>query len=142
MKKYILFLFLLILPLCIAAQNSNATKPVFQFTTEVIDYGKIEQYADGDIIFEFRNIGGSPLVIKEIKTSCGCTIPKKPTRPIMPGEKGTIEVSYDTSKTGGFIKQITLFSNAKQSVKRLKIKGFVSQKKPAVTQEKEMSKKN
>ena len=129
MKKYILFLFLLNLPLYIVAQQSNATKPAFQFTKEIMNYGKIEQYTNGNRVFEFTNIGGSPLIIKEIKTSCDCAIPQKPTRPIMPGEKGAIEVSYDTSKLGGFIKQITIFSNANQPIKRLKIKGFVIEKK-------------
>lgn len=129
MKKYILFLFLLNLPLWLAAQNSDVTAPEFQFTKEVLNYGKIEQHTNGNRIFEFTNIGGSPLVIEEIKTSCDCAIPENPTRPIMPGEKGTIEVSYDTSKLGGFIKQITIFSNAKNPIKRLKIKGFITKKK-------------
>ena len=138
MKKYILFLFLLNLPLWAVAQNSTTNEPVFKFTKEVINYGKIEQHANGNKVFEFTNVGGSPLVIKEIKTSCDCAVPKKPTRPIMPGDKGVIEVSYDTSKLGGFIKQFTIISNAKQSIKRLKIKGFVAQKKSALMKEKGM----
>lgn len=138
MKKYILFLFLLNSPLWIVAQNSNASRPVFKFVKEVMNYGKIEQHANGNRVFEFTNVGGSPLVIKEIKTSCDCAVPKKPKRPIMPGEKGVIEVSYDTSKLGGFIKQFTIVSNAKQPIKRLKIKGYVAQKESELIKEKGM----
>ena len=43
----------------------------------------------------------------------------------MPGEKATITVEYDTSNTGGFSKEIIIFSNAKESIKKIKIKGYI-----------------
>lgn len=98
----------------------------FEFTKETINYGKIKKGDEGQRIFEFKNIGDAPLIIKEIKTSCDCAIPKKPERPIMPNEKATITVEYDTSKTGGFSKEIIIFSNAKTPVKKIKIKGYIS----------------
>lgn len=97
----------------------------FAFTSEAIDYGKIEKNSDGIRVFEFTNVGETPLIIKQIKSSCGCTIPEKPAKPIMPGEKGEIKVSYDTRRIGGFSKAITVYSNAKTERKNLKIKGFV-----------------
>ena len=100
-------------------------KPEFKFVTETIDYGKITLGADGKRVFEFTNVGKSPLVITQVKASCGCTVPKKPEGPIMPGEKGKIEVSYDTKRPGGFSKAITIFSNAKMPRKMIKIKGYV-----------------
>jgi hypothetical protein len=98
----------------------------FKFKKETINYGKIKKGDDGKRVFEFTNIGKAPLIIKSIKTSCDCAIPKKPEKPIMPGEKATLTVSYDTSKTGGFSKEIIIFSNAKEPIKRIKIKGFIS----------------
>lgn len=98
----------------------------FKFEKETIDYGKIAKGSNGERIFVFTNIGEQPLIIKNIQSSCGCTIPKKPEQPIMPGEKGEIKVSYDTNRPGGFSKQITIFSNAKMPRKALKIKGFVT----------------
>ena len=83
----------------------------FKFEKEIIDYGKIEKGSNGERTFVFTNIGDSPLVIKNIQSSCGCTVPKKPNKPIMPGEKGEIKVSYDTKRIGGFSKSITIFSN-------------------------------
>jgi hypothetical protein len=142
MKNYILFLFLVSSTSVVFGQNSNATKPEFKFVKELIDYGRIEQNSNGNKIFEFTNIGNSPIIITAVKTSCDCTVPKKPERPIMPGEKGTIEVTYDTSKTGGFIKQITIFSNAKLPVKKLRIKGIVVKNKSKLIKEKGLLENN
>ncbi len=101
------------------------TKAEFKFVKETIDYGKIVQGADGKRIFEFTNVGETPLIITKVSASCGCTVPKKPEQPILPGEKGQIEVSYDTKRLGGFSKAITIFSNAKTPRKMIKIKGYV-----------------
>ncbi|MDF1517638.1 MAG: DUF1573 domain-containing protein [Lutibacter sp.] len=105
------------------AKDSNA--PAFEFVTEVIDYGKIALNADGVRTFKFKNAGKTPLVISDIKSSCGCTVPKKPAGPIMPGDSGEIEVKYATNRPGGFSKSITVTSNAVEPVKTLQIKGIV-----------------
>ncbi len=107
------------------AQEVDDLKPVFKFLTETINYGKISLGSNGTRIFEFTNTGKSPLIITRVQASCGCTVPKKPDQPIMPGEKGKIEVSYDTKRIGGFSKAITIFSNAKTERKMIKIKGYV-----------------
>ena len=98
----------------------------FKFEKEIIDYGKIDKGSNGERTFVFTNVGDQPLIIKNIQSSCGCTVPKKPEKPIMPGEKGEIKVSYDTKRIGGFSKAITIFSNAKNSRKVIKIKGYVN----------------
>lgn len=138
MKKIMIFLFIGFLTFTINAQEKEVTKPVqdpdapaFEFETEVIDYGKIDLNANGVRIFKFKNVGKSPLVINNIKSSCGCTVPKKPTEPIMPGKTGEIEVKYDTKRLGGFSKIITIDSNASGPPKRLRIKGIVIKPVPA-----------
>lgn len=108
----------------------------FKFETESINYGKINKGSNGERVFEFTNVGDKPLIIKDIKSSCGCTIPKKPEKPIMPGEKGEIKVSYDTRRVGGFSKSITIFSNAKNPRKVIRIKGNVNKE---ISLEKEKS---
>ena len=118
----------------VPAQDPNA--PAFEFETEVIDYGKIDLNANGVRVFKFKNIGKSPLVISKIKSSCGCTVPKKPTEPIMPGKTGEIEVKYATNRPGGFSKSITVSSNASEPVKRLRIKGIVIKPESAVIKKK------
>ena len=113
----------LLLVLC-ATLSINSQE--FKFEQETIDYGKIIKGSEGERTFVFTNIGDAPLMIQSIKSSCGCTVPKKPEAPIMPGEKGEIKVSYDTKRIGGFSKQITILSNAITARKIVKIKGFVS----------------
>jgi hypothetical protein len=104
------------------AQESQAK---ITFKTETIDYGTIEKSSNGVRVFEFTNTGNAPLVITDVKSSCGCTIPKKPEKPIMPGENGVIEVKYDTKRVAPFRKTITVTSNAERSTVALKIKGTV-----------------
>jgi hypothetical protein len=113
----------LLLVLC-ATLSINSQE--FKFEQETIDYGKIIKGSEGERTFVFTNVGDAPLIIQSIKSSCGCTVPKKPENPIMPGEKGEIKVSYDTKRIGGFSKQITILSNAITVRKIVKIKGFVS----------------
>ncbi|MFY9243299.1 MAG: DUF1573 domain-containing protein [Polaribacter sp.] len=108
----------------------------FKFENETIDYGKISKDANGERIFKFTNVGDQPIIITNIQSICGCTVPKKPEKPIMPGEQGEIKVSYDTKRVGGFSKMITIFSNAKNPRKVIKIKGFVEE---GVSLEKEKS---
>ena len=98
----------------------------FKFQEEVIDYGKIYNFSDGPKVFIFKNIGDQPIIINKIQSSCGCTVPKKPEKPIMPGEDGEIKVSYDTKRVGGFSKSITIMSNAKNPRKINRIKGIVN----------------
>lgn len=143
MKKLMTLLFIGFVTLSINAQEKKVTEttidpnaPVFEFVTDVIDYGKIEQNADGVRVFKFKNVGNSPLEISRIQSSCGCTVPKKPSEPIMPGKEGEIEVKYATNRVGGFSKTITVYSNASEPTKKLRIKGIVLKPESPVVKEK------
>tara|TARA_B100000780_G_scaffold50933_1_gene31543 strand:+ start:3437 stop:3847 length:411 start_codon:yes stop_codon:yes gene_type:complete len=122
MKKILLLTVLLFLTTNLIGQEKLAE---IKFTETIIDYGIIENGEDGNRIFKFENTGNSPLVFTRIFSSCGCTIPKKPEKPILPGETGEIQVSYDTKRTGIFQKAITVISNAKTANVILRIKGEV-----------------
>lgn len=121
--KRILLIICLILNSAPALSQENIAEISFKET--LIDYGTIENGDDGKKTFEFKNTGNSPLIFSRIFSSCGCTIPKKPEKPIQPGESGTIEVEYDTKRTGLFQKAITVNSNAITSNVILRIKGEV-----------------
>ncbi len=118
---------LLIFSLFLALNTQAQTKgPAIEFTSQVVDYGEIQKGSDGIRIFEFINSGNQPLVISKVYSSCGCTIPKKPEAPIAPGEKGEIQVKYDTNRVGPIRKTITVNSNAESTpIVSLKIKGTV-----------------
>jgi hypothetical protein len=122
MKKAAVLLFLGLLTWGVSAQEKVAK---IEFKTETLDYGIIEKGSDGVRIFEFTNTGTAPLIISKVSSSCGCTIPKKPEEPIMPGETGEIQVKYDTNRPGPIRKAITVISNADTPTKILKIKGEV-----------------
>ena len=98
------------------------------FEKEIIDYGQVVRGADGERVFTFTNTGDKPLIIKDVKTSCGCTAAEypKPTDLIAPGQKGQIKVQYDTNIPNAFSKSISIFSNAKENGRKiLRIKGTV-----------------
>ena len=122
MKKTVLLLLVGLMALSVKAQEKTAK---IEFKTETVDYGEIAKGSDGVRIFEFTNTGNAPLVISDVKSSCGCTIPKKPDAPILPGDTGEIQVKYDTKRVGPIRKAITVTSNADTPTKVLKIKGTV-----------------
>ncbi|MCH2194434.1 DUF1573 domain-containing protein [Kordia sp.] len=122
MKKIFTILFVSLFTMAIQAQEKTAK---IKFKSETIDYGTIEKGADGVRVFEFENTGTAPLVITRVYSSCGCTIPKKPEKPILPGESGVIEVKYDTKRVGPIRKTITVYSNADEPTKAIKIKGKI-----------------
>jgi hypothetical protein len=122
MKNIFTVLLISIFSLGIYAQDKVAK---IEFESETIDYGTIEKGSDGVRVFKFKNTGDAPLIISAVKSTCGCTVPKKPTAPILPGENGEIEVKYDTKRVNPIRKTITVTSNADTPTVALKIKGTV-----------------
>lgn len=111
------------------AANAQAK---IQFKSDTVDYGKIEKGSDGVRVFEFTNTGDAPLIVTNVKSSCGCTVPKKPEGPIAAGATGIIEVKYDTNRVGPIRKTVTVYSNADEPIKALKIKGEVMKETASV----------
>jgi hypothetical protein len=122
MKNIVLILFVGMLSLGSFAQEKVAK---IEFKSDIVDYGTIEKGSDGVRVFEFTNTGNAPLIITSVKSTCGCTVPKKPEGPILPGETGKIEVKYDTNRVNPIRKTITVTSNADTPTVALKIKGLV-----------------
>jgi len=122
--------------LSVNAQNTTTTPapavtpvdpnaPVMSFESEVVDYGTIEQNADGVRYFTFTNTGKEPLIISNARGSCGCTVPTWPKEPIKPGETAKIKVKYATNRLGAINKSVTIYSNATEPTKVVRIKGNV-----------------
>ncbi|AXO81365.1 DUF1573 domain-containing protein [Olleya aquimaris] len=122
MKKLFTILFIGLVSLSMNAQEKMAK---IEFKETTIDYGTIEKGANGLRTFEFTNTGDAPLIVSKVSSSCGCTVPKKPKDPIMPGQTGEIEVKYDTNRVMPIRKTITVLSNAETPTVSLKIKGTV-----------------
>jgi len=97
------------------------------FEESTIDYGTIKKGSDGLRVFKFINTGDEPLVISNVRSTCGCTVPKRPTEPVLPGETGEIEVKYNTMLVGPIRRTVTVYSNAVNQVTPLKIRGQVTE---------------
>jgi len=121
--KNLLFLFIAMNSSFVFSQEVGAK---IKFESLEINYGKISKGDNGVRIFKFTNIGSKPLIIDKVYSSCGCTIPKKPSSPIDPGQDDEIQVKYDTNRVGPIRKTITVLSNAINSPTiSLKITGNV-----------------
>ena len=129
MKK-ILFLAVLLVNIGVFAQSG--AKIEFKDKDNTIDYGTVNKEDDNGIrSFEFKNTGDAPLIITNVQSTCGCTVPSKPTEPILPGKMGKIDVKYNMNP-GPIRKTITVESNAvnvEAGRVAIKIKGEVVVKK-------------
>jgi hypothetical protein len=111
------------------APKPNPKAGVFKFKEETHDFGEVPEGPQAEVDFEFKNVGKEPIVIQEAHGSCGCTVPKWPQEPILPGEKGKIHVTYNTQgRPGPIMKDVTINSNAQQSPMVLHIRGNVKPK--------------
>ena len=124
--------------LCMAlcAVAMMAQEPVITFEKTEHDFGKINE-ADGrvSVVFEFKNEGMAPLVLSNVRASCGCTTPTWTKEPVEPGQTGSITVTYNPNgRPGRFQKTVTITSNASEATKKVYIKGEVIPKQAGICQ--------
>jgi hypothetical protein len=103
-------------------------KPEIYFPTTTIDCGEIPEGPYHFFSFPFENSGNSPLIIENVKSSCGCVLPAFPRNKILqPHQKDTIGASYWTEeRKGHFVKTLTVFTNdSLHPIKILHLKGKV-----------------
>lgn len=121
------------------AQNvSDSTMPLtsIEFKTTEFNWGSVNEGEKIQNVFEFTNTGDEPLIIINAKGSCGCTIPRFPKEPIMPGETANLLVQFDSKKkgkVGGGLqsKRVTITANTEPQNSYLTIKGTVYKQKTA-----------
>jgi Protein of unknown function (DUF1573) len=115
------------------ASAQDNEKAEFKFNEEKHDFGKIPQGTPVTTVFEFTNIGKEPLILADVKPTCGCTIADYTKTPVKSGEKGVIKITYNAAAAMPFNKTIVVTSNAKTPTKYLNIVGEVIAAKPAAT---------
>ena len=129
MKNLSIFLLLSLISNISLSQELDDSKQAFKFETETINYGKIISGSDGVRVFEFTNIGKSPLIISRVQASCGCTVPVWPKEPIKPGDSAEVLANFNTAgKPNRQAKTLTLFTNTARGREILKLKGSVTPK--------------
>ncbi len=130
MKRVLFLLATFLFAVSMYGQRKGA---YMDFSELVHDFGKVSQEHPATYRFQFINTGNKPVVIHDVKSSCGCTTPTWTKRPVPPGAKGYISVEYRTlNAPGKFVKTIYVYSNAKNSPIKLTIKGEVLEKKSSV----------
>ena len=118
-----------------AALVPTVKGPGIVFVNKIYDFGKIqEENGPASTTFEFTNNGSEPLILSEVRASCGCTTPDWTKEPVAPGEKGFVKATYNAKgRPGVFEKSITVKSNATEGNESvvLTIKGEVIPAAPA-----------
>jgi hypothetical protein len=100
--------------------------PVIEFEKDLHDFGKLIAGEKAVFTFKFKNAGKSDLVISQVKSSCGCTVPKFTKDPIEPGGEGQIKVTFDSSGRSGIQnKAITVVYNGQPNSAIVRIKAQV-----------------
>jgi len=138
MKPFYIILFLCTcLASCINSGSTEKTckdaadsefHPLITFANKTQNFGKINKETRQlhYVNFEFENTGKAPLVIFEVKVSCGCLSSLYPKRPVMSGEKDSMRIFINpNNQSGTFNKTITVKSNAKNNMEILRLKGKI-----------------
>lgn len=123
MKKLVLFAAALFFGAAVMAQTK--VESVTKFTAETHDFGKIKHNVPVTYFFEFKNISDKPLVVENASASCGCTVPERPEKPIMPGQVGKLKVVFNAAAVGPIHKDVYVKFAGVEQTKTLKITGEV-----------------
>jgi Protein of unknown function (DUF1573) len=117
----------------LAAQSPTEIKgPSITWEKSEHDFGEINQGDKVHYTFRFINTGTEPLIITNVEVTCGCTVPKGwPRDPISPGNKGELEVMFNSSgKFGKQNKVVTVVSNAALGNSQVMFSATILEKKP------------
>ena len=110
-----------------AERDANSSKfPVITFDKSEHDFGEIEAKTNVETEFSYTNTGDAPLVITDIKSSCGCTVPQDWSKePLAPGESGKFTVKFNGSGKNKVSKTVTVTANTETGKETVKITAFV-----------------
>ena len=100
----------------VAPVKSNQPTTTIALSESNFDFGNIKKGAKVNHVYEVTNTGTNPLIISEVKPGCGCTAPEFTKDPIMPGKKGKITLSFDSTNFDGSVqKYADVFANVENA---------------------------
>jgi hypothetical protein len=112
-----------------AAPADPATLTTVEWIDSAYDKGTITEGEKIEIAYRFKNTGEHPLIIKDVRPSCGCTVAEKPQEPIAPGKEGIIKAIFNSqNKQGLNHKTITVVANTQPETYALKFTVTVNKK--------------
>lgn len=113
----------------VQTEKALADSTTVQIIDSSFNFGKVTDGEKVEYNYRFTNTGTKPLVIINAEASCGCTVPQKPEKPILPGEMGFIKIVFDSKgRVGNAYKTIKVTSNAKPEFPQLILTGDVEKK--------------
>ena len=107
--------------------NSFTKAPIMTFDKTVHDFGTIQDGTPVETVFSYTNTGESPLVITDIKSTCGCTVPRDWSRePLSPGESSQFTVKFNGKGVNKTSKTVTIAANTVAGRETVKITAFIN----------------
>ena len=111
----------------LVANNTNGKYPVMTFDRKVHDFGNIIDGQSQETVFNYTNTGDAPLVISEIKSTCGCTVPQDWSRaPLLPGESSQFTVKFNGKGMNKTSKTVTIKANTQRGTESVRISAFIN----------------
>lgn len=109
--------------------GSPSSMAKFKWEETTHNFGKIVQRKPVAAVFVFTNTGSTPLVISNVRGSCGCTVTQYTKEAIAPGKTGNVKATFNAAAMGAFNKSVRVTANVEGGTETLFIKGeVVSQK--------------
>lgn len=100
--------------------------PVLSFDKTLHDFGEIQNGTPVETAFTYTNTGKSPLVVTDIKSTCGCTVPQGWSKePLMPGESSQFTVKFNGKGANKVSKTVTLTTNTENGREQVRITAFI-----------------
>ena len=103
----------------------TAPATTVRFEKDTLHLGTLSYNTEREAAFRFTNTGNVPLLIRDIRTTCGCTSVSWDKRPVLPGDSGEIKVIFKPNSLGAFFKTIEVIANIPGNAIPLKIRGQV-----------------
>lgn len=91
----------------------------------IYDFGALRKGEERTCTFSFKNCGSTPLIIDNVRPSCGCTIPDYPQGAIAPGALGSIKVTFTARNSGPFQRLIKVYLHGQPKAEKLYVEGKV-----------------
>lgn len=108
-----------------AKEEVKESTSFFMWEKATHDFGTIEKGVPVTAVFEFTNKGSSPVSIRKVNSSCGCTVTDYTQTSLAPGERGYIKATYNAAREGAFHKKVVVFSSREGEQQDLILKGIV-----------------
>lgn len=128
-----IFFVAIALMLFVGAQAQRATGPQLTWENSNYNFGEVVLGDKVEHVYKFTNTGNEPLIITDVKVSCGCTLPKSwPRDPVMPGDAGELVIQFNSAaKPLGKLERTTqIISNASNvDAGQIKFSAIIVEKK-------------